>query len=51
LIQYREKHKNQRIDNVNDQNYRDNWDKIKSHISDIPKRQDDLQKLIADFVS
>jgi hypothetical protein len=51
LIQYREKHRNQRIDNANDQNYRDNWTKIQSHISDISKRRDVLLMLCAYLIS
>jgi hypothetical protein len=51
LIQYREKHKNQRINNANDKNYRDNWTKIQSHISDIPERQNILLMLCAYFIS
>lgn len=51
LIQYREKRKNQRINNANDKNYRDNWTKIQSHISEIPKRQNVLLMLCAFFIS
>jgi hypothetical protein len=46
LIQYREKHKNMKTNGTNDQDYRDSWVKINSHLSDIQKRLDTLQKLI-----
>jgi hypothetical protein len=51
LIQYRKKHKNKKIDYANDLDYRDNWIKIKSHLSDIPKRLDVLLKLYGFFAS
>jgi hypothetical protein len=46
LIQYREKHKNIETKSTNDQDYKDNWVKINSHLSDIQERLDTLQKLI-----
>jgi hypothetical protein len=46
LTQYRQKHKNIKTNMTNDQDYRDNWVKINSHLSDIQGRLDTLQKLI-----
>ena len=50
LTQYRKKHKTASLqieaNGTNNQDYRDNWMKIKSYLSEIPERLETLQKLI-----
>jgi len=52
LIQYRKKHKNVKANRTTvGRNYRDNWIKINSHISDISNQQDTLQELIGSLAT
>jgi hypothetical protein len=49
LIQYRQKRNNVKSNMTDDQNYRDNWVRIESHLSDIQARLQTLLKLIGSF--